>query len=65
MLARTTFILFVVMSFTACTLMTPTPTPAPTSPTISSTPRIILALGDSLTAGYTLPPEDSYTAQLE
>lgn len=63
MLARTTFILFVVMSFTACTLMTPTP--APTSPTISSTPRIILALGDSLTAGYTLPPEDSYTAQLE
>jgi acyl-CoA thioesterase I len=27
--------------------------------------RTILALGDSLTAGYQLPPEESYTAQLE
>ena len=33
-----------------------------------STPGVtltILALGDSLTAGYQLPPEESYTAQLE
>lgn len=31
----------------------------------NSSVRIVLAMGDSLTAGYQLPPESSYPSQLE
>ena len=39
------------------TVNTPTDTPA--------SEKVILALGDSLTAGYGLPVADSYPSQLE
>jgi acyl-CoA thioesterase I len=37
----------------------------PVSSDASSSGKIILALGDSLTAGYGLPEGDSYPSQLE
>ncbi len=35
------------------------------TPAVAETPFSIVALGDSLTAGYGLPPEDAFTTRLE
>lgn len=35
------------------------------NPALPSVQKTVLVMGDSLTAGYQLPPEDSYPAQLE
>lgn len=37
----------------------------PTAASATETPPVILALGDSLTAGYRLPPEEAFPAQLQ
>ncbi len=55
-------LLFTTMILTGCGSTPEKVTPV--MPTNGKTP-IILALGDSLTAGYNLPPEESYTVQLE
>ncbi len=55
------FFLFSVFLLTSCGASEP----AKLSTTVPETPKTILALGDSLTAGYGLPESDSYPSQLE
>lgn len=49
----------------SCVRTTPVEPPAANVPTPAPRVRTVLAMGDSLTAGYELPPEASYPSQLE
>lgn len=44
---------------------TPVPTSAPATPLPAAAPILIVAMGDSLTEGMGVAPEDAYPAQLE
>jgi acyl-CoA thioesterase I len=62
--------ILVLMAMSALVLSGCTPAPNSDQPKqVVAVPvgevRTIIALGDSLTAGYQLPPEESYVAQLE
>ncbi len=61
-------VLLSVLLLAGCSSKDPTPTPVETTAAAAPVPAdapVILAFGDSLYAGYQLPPTDSYPAKLE
>ena len=64
MLKKFAVLAVLTVALSACGKSAETPS-RPSGAPEASAQRVILALGDSVTAGYELPPSSSYPAQLE